>query len=348
MNKRFTAVLCLLLALSMLFAGCGNKEKINLLLDPNNLMSGTHYVRMDIKDYGSLYLKLDADVAPATVTNFIWNVNNGYYNGLTFHRVVDGFMIQGGDPLANGSGVGAYDVPGEFAANGVENSISHVRGTISMARLDDDYNSASCQFFIMQADYTGLDGLYAAFGTVVHGMEYVDEICANVPVADENGFVLYENQPVISAAVTLTEEEFKLLEKYTFQLPEEDEEEDEVAYSVNMEMTSADHGKETVASWNLSDTVEHYLFSCTTDLAGVAIYNFDLATMSFDQDAPLASYKDLKAGELIDIQTLVPEGIPSQILLVTKTTGTSIRYLISYEGINGGAELAPLDDPTVK
>lgn len=346
--KKIAYVCILTLLCTMLFAGCGNKNKSNPLLDPNNLLSGTHYVRMDIKDYGSLYLKLDADVAPATVTNFIWNVNNGFYNGLTFHRVVDHFMIQGGDPRANGSGGGAYDLPGEFAANGVENSISHVRGTISMARLDEDYNSASSQFFIMQEDFTELDGLYAAFGTVVYGMDHVDTICSNVPVADENGFVLYENQPVISSAVILTEEEFKLLEKYNFQLPEEGEDEDEVAYAVTMEMTSADHGKDTVATWNLSETAEHYLFSCTTDLANVAVYNFDLATMSYDQDAPLASYKDLKAGELIDIQTLVPEGIPSQILLVTKTTGTSIRYLISYEGIHGGAELAPLDDPTVK
>lgn len=346
--KKIAYVCILTMLCTLLFAGCGNKNRTNLLLDPNNLVSGTHYVRMDIKDYGSLYLKLDADVAPATVTNFIWNVNNGFYNGLTFHRVVDGFMIQGGDPLANGSGVGAYDLPGEFAANGVENSISHVRGTISMARLDNDYNSASCQFFIMQEDFTDLDGLYAAFGTVVHGMDYVDAICSNVPVIDENGFVSFDKQPVISSAVILTEAEFKTLEKNGFKTPDNDTDEDEVPYAVKMEMTSADHGKETVATWNLSETAEHYLFSCTTDLANVAIYNFDLVTMSFDKDAPLASYKDLKAGELIDICTLVPEGIPSQILLVTKTSGTSIRYMISYEGINGGAELAPLDDPTVK
>ena len=165
--------------------------------EENNMYStGKHHAEIVVKNYGTIVLELDADVAPITVENFANLVNEGFYNGLTFHRIISGFMIQGGDPLGNGTGGSSKTIKGEFASNGVKNSISHVRGTISMARSS-LLNSASSQFFIVHQDSTFLDGQYAAFGTVTSGMEVVDKICADTAVEDDNGTVAKNNQPVI-------------------------------------------------------------------------------------------------------------------------------------------------------
>ena len=165
--------------------------------EENNMYStGKHHAEIVVKNYGTIVLELDADVAPITVENFANLVNEGFYNGLTFHRIISGFMIQGGDPLGNGTGGSSKTIKGEFASNGVKNSISHVRGTISMARYSMP-NSASSQFFIVHQDRTFLDGQYAAFGTVTSGMEVVDKICADTAVEDDNGTVAKNNQPVI-------------------------------------------------------------------------------------------------------------------------------------------------------
>lgn len=168
-----------------------NKEEGNKMYN-----TGKHNVNIKIKNYGTIELELDADVAPITVANFAKLVNEGFYNGLTFHRIIDGFMIQGGDPLGNGTGGSDENIKGEFAVNGVKNSISHVRGTISMARAS-DYNSASSQFFIVHEDSEFLDGQYAGFGKVTKGIEIVDKICEDTQVQDGNGTVLYKNQPII-------------------------------------------------------------------------------------------------------------------------------------------------------
>ena len=165
--------------------------------EENNMYStGKHHAEIVVKNYGTIALELDADVAPITVENFANLVNEGFYNGLTFHRIISGFMIQGGDPLGNGTGGSSKTIKGEFASNGVKNSISHVRGTISMARSSMP-NSASSQFFIVHKDSTFLDGQYAAFGTVTSGMEVVDKICAETAVEDDNGTISEDNQPVI-------------------------------------------------------------------------------------------------------------------------------------------------------
>lgn len=165
--------------------------------EENNMYStGKHHAEIVVKNYGTIALELDANVAPITVENFANLVNEGFYNGLTFHRIISGFMIQGGDPLGNGTGGSSKTIKGEFASNGVKNSISHVRGTISMARSSMP-NSASSQFFIVHQDSTFLDGKYAAFGTVTSGMEVVDKICADTAVEDDNGTVAKNNQPVI-------------------------------------------------------------------------------------------------------------------------------------------------------
>jgi peptidyl-prolyl cis-trans isomerase len=184
-------IIILLLVINILVND--NKEKN----DMKDLLTGKHYVEMKVKDYGTIELELDSDVAPITVTNFINLVNSKFYDGLTFHRIIDGFMIQGGDPLGNGTGGSSKTIKGEFSENGVKNSISHVRGVISMARSS-DYNSASSQFFIVQKDTTSLDGQYAAFGKVISGVDVVDKI-AKVKVEDDNGTVSKENQPVIES-----------------------------------------------------------------------------------------------------------------------------------------------------
>lgn len=161
-----------------------------------NLLSGKHHVEIVIKDKGTIAVELDADTAPITVTNFIDLCNEGFYDGLTFHRIIDGFMMQGGDPEGTGMGGSDRNIKGEFAANGIENDISHVRGAISMARSQAP-DSASSQFFIVHEDSTFLDGNYAAFGMVTSGMEIVDDICKNTPVTDDNGSVNMEDRPII-------------------------------------------------------------------------------------------------------------------------------------------------------
>ena len=128
---------------------------------------------------GKIEIELYPEVAPITVKNFEKLVSEGFYDGLIFHRVIPGFMIQGGDPMGNGMGGAKENIKGEFARNGVKNDLKHTRGVISMARAFDP-NSASSQFFIMHADAPHLDGSYAAFGKVVSGMEVVDEI-ASIP-----------------------------------------------------------------------------------------------------------------------------------------------------------------------
>ena len=165
--------------------------------------TGTHHATIEVADYGTIEVLLDADTAPITVSNFCRLANQGFYNGLTFHRIIKGFMIQGGDPNGDGTGGADKNIKGEFTANGVKNSLLHTRGAISMARSE-DYDSGSSQFFIMQAANHQLNGQYACFGHVTSGIEVVDAICDAVPTQDDNGTVAAADQPVITA-VTITD-----------------------------------------------------------------------------------------------------------------------------------------------
>ena len=157
---------------------------------------GIHHAEIVIKDFGTVKVELDGDTAPITVQNFMDLANAGFYDGLTFHRIMEGFMIQGGDPNGDGTGGAENNIKGEFAANGVNNDISHKKGVISMARAQDP-NSASSQFFIVQEDSEFLDGQYAAFGHVTEGMEFVDIIAKEAKPVDDNGTIPAEEQPVI-------------------------------------------------------------------------------------------------------------------------------------------------------
>ncbi len=201
MKKKLLS-LVFLSAVLFAFAACGKKEEnpdtpVEMLTqDSEGLLSGQYGVEIEIEKYGTVALTIDADLAPVTVTNFVNLANADFYDGLTFHRIIDGFMIQGGDPEGTGMGGSAQNIQGEFAANGITNNLAHSRGVISMARTNDP-NSASSQFFIMHEAAPHLDGSYAAFGWVTEGMEIVDAICEATKVEDGNGTVLAKNQPVI-------------------------------------------------------------------------------------------------------------------------------------------------------
>ena len=157
----------------------------------------------EMKDGGKIEIELDDKAAPKAAANFRKLVSEGFYNGLTFHRVIPGFMIQGGDPKGNGTGGPGYTIEGEFESNGVHNPLKHTRGVISMARSADP-NSAGSQFFIMHADSPHLDGNYAAFGKVVSGMDEVDRIADTAtdmtdkplePVVIEKAYLVNEPEP---------------------------------------------------------------------------------------------------------------------------------------------------------
>lgn len=199
-RKMIMTAVALVSAMSIM-AGCIKYEdprERNLPDDGNEYLSGLHHVEIEVQDLGTISVELDADTAPITVTNFINLANSGFYNGLTFHRIIEGFMIQGGDPTGTGTGGSEQTIIGEFANNRIQNNISHTRGTISMARNGQNNNSASSQFFIVHEDSTFLDGNYAAFGHVTDGMDIVDQLAENTPVQDDNGTVLPDDQPVIT------------------------------------------------------------------------------------------------------------------------------------------------------
>ena len=177
-----------------LLAGCYIGPKDDDAREPE----GEIYADIVVENYGTITVLLDAEAAPKTVENFVNLAESGFYDGLTFHRIKEGFMMQGGDPNGDGTGGAEKNIVGEFADNGHDNPISHTRGTISMARAT-GYNTASSQFFIMHRDHTDLDGSYAAFGHVTEGMDVVDQICADAKPLDRSYLIAAEKQPVITS-----------------------------------------------------------------------------------------------------------------------------------------------------
>lgn len=200
--KKPLCIVLLLLSVLMLCA-CGSKTSETA--EPAGSAEsaeGLHHVELVVQDYGTITLELDADAAPITVANFLKLAESGFYDGLTFHRIMDGFMIQGGDPDGNGSGGSGETIKGEFAKNGVDNPISHVKGVISMARATAP-DSASSQFFITVADSAFLDGAYAAFGHVTDGMDVAEQIAKDAKPIDNNGTIPADQQPVIERITVL-------------------------------------------------------------------------------------------------------------------------------------------------
>ena len=177
-----------------------SNSQVENLLDT----SLTYYADIVVKDYGTITVKLDPSSAPITCANFVELANSKFYDGLTFHRIMEDFMMQGGDPQGNGTGGSDKNIVGEFISNGYNNKLSHTRGAISMARSGNP-NSASSQFFIVHKDSTFLDGQYAAFGFVTEGIDIVDKVCKDAKPVDNNGTILAGQQPIITSISIRTE-----------------------------------------------------------------------------------------------------------------------------------------------
>ena len=191
----FFISLAIIVALVALIKFTGKPKPI--VPDQPTVFTPTHRAEILMEGYGTIKLDLDANAAPITVANFAELSNSGFYDGLTFHRIIEGFMMQGGDPQGNGYGGSGTTIKGEFTNNGVANTLSHTRGAISMARSE-KYDSASCQFFIVHEDASQhLDGDYACFGYVTEGMEIVDKICTEATPMDRNGLIMVEQRPHI-------------------------------------------------------------------------------------------------------------------------------------------------------
>lgn len=204
--------ICVVIGLLVYFSGNGTKTITNDESTSKEIVSVdiesdvntdtdtslTYYADIEIQDYGTITVKLEPESAPITVENFVSLAEGGFYDGLTFHRIIESFMMQGGDPNGNGTGGSENKIVGEFTDNGYENNLSHTRGAISMARSS-DYNSASSQFFIVHEDSIYLDGQYAVFGYVTEGMDVVDKVCKTAEPIDNNGSIASDKQPIITS-----------------------------------------------------------------------------------------------------------------------------------------------------
>ncbi|MBQ3257798.1 MAG: peptidylprolyl isomerase [Oscillospiraceae bacterium] len=206
MKKMTTLILalCLLLTVTACGGTQGGESAQTTVVTMELDETATYYADIEIADYGTVTVQLDQGAAPITVANFVELAESGFYDGLTFHRIISGFMVQGGDPEGNGTGGSDTKIKGEFAANGWDNPIKHERGVISMARSK-AYDSASSQFFIMHADAPHLDGGYAAFGRVTEGMDVIDAICNDAKPTDNNGSIAPDAQPVITSVTIRAE-----------------------------------------------------------------------------------------------------------------------------------------------
>lgn len=207
-SSKALSLVCIIAVMSLCFvlSSCGDNSssqgdittETNPKVSTEDVANLGNTAIIDVRDYGKITIELKPEIAPITVENFKKLVSEHFYDGLTFHRIMEGFMIQGGDPLGNGTGGSEETIRGEFSINGFENNLSHTRGVISMARSNDP-NSASSQFFIVHQDSTFLDGQYAAFGVVTDGMDVVDKIAEDSNPVDNNGTILANEQPVINS-----------------------------------------------------------------------------------------------------------------------------------------------------
>ncbi len=263
--KYIRMILAAVLAVSCcaMFAGCGAEQGAPSV-DPYKTVgtvtsvTATHYAAIDIQNYGTIVVALDEVTAPITAKNFISLAEDGFYDGLSFHRIMEGFMMQGGGPLGNGTGGSNNEIKGEFASNGIANPLSHVRGAISMARSGDP-NSASSQFFIVHEDSTFLDGEYAVFGYVVEGIEVVDAVCASAHPTDSNGSIAVSQQPIINSI------------------------------TIHSEAPAVDNGTVTTAS-NPYNTVGTVTSVTPTHYADIVIESYGTITLALDaKTAPITT-----------------------------------------------------------
>lgn len=220
--------LILLLTFSLIFSGCekdSQQEKENLLnidysqttneVSLNQYETDNPVVAMYIEKYGSIVIELYPEIAPNTVNNFISLVKSGFYDNNTFHRLAHDFVLQGGDPTGTGTGGPGYTIKGEFSENGIENSLKHTKGIVSMARSNISYDTAGSQFFIMLGDASYLDGSYAAFGKVIDGWDNIEKIVANEKVQDEYTGKLATNLTIKKALIDEKGKSYPDVEKIT-------------------------------------------------------------------------------------------------------------------------------------
>ena len=218
MKKLFLIVMILFCSISL--TACGVKEDmLDISFDQKgNEVELKQYdtenpvVAMYIEDYGTIVMELYPEIAPNTVNNFISLVKSGFYDNNTFHRLVPGFVIQGGDPNGMGTGGPGYTIKGEFSKNGFENDLKHTKWVVSMARSQ-DYDSAGSQFFIMLGDAENLDGEYAAFGKVIDGKENINRIVKNEGVSDADSGKLTHNLTIKKAVIDLKGKEYAEVKK---------------------------------------------------------------------------------------------------------------------------------------
>lgn len=197
MKRYFALFLSALMLLCL--CGCGKEEQPKETTEP--LEEGVvYYADIVIADYGTITVELNQEVAPVTVQNFVNLAKKGFYDGTTFHRIIEGFMMQGGAATLKTPD----SIVGEFTNNGHENPLKHTRGAISMARIGYDPDSANSQFFIVHQDSPHLDGDYACFGYVTEGMEVVDAVCQSAQPIDNNGTIFEAEQPVITTITIRT------------------------------------------------------------------------------------------------------------------------------------------------
>lgn len=226
-NKKILIILPIIL-ITLIITGCESKKtqptiKEDLLnidykeeaneLDLSQYETQNPVVAMYIENYGSIVMELYPDIAPNTVANFISLVKDGFYDNNTFHRLVPGFVLQGGDPTGTGTGGPGYTIKGEFSENNYENNLKHEKGVISMARTSASNDTAGSQFFIMLDKSEYLDGQYAAFGKIIDGWSNIEKIVANEKVANENTGQLQKNLIIKKAVIDLKGKTYNEVEK---------------------------------------------------------------------------------------------------------------------------------------
>ena len=294
--------------------------------------SPTHYAIIDIADYGKITVALDGNSAPETVENFVALAEEGFYDGLTFHRIMEGFMMQGGDPDADGTGGhkdedgNEINITGEFYYNGYDNYLSHVRGAISMARAN-DYDSASSQFFIVHEDAaSSLDMLYAAFGYVIEGMDVVDAVCEAAEPTDDNGTIEYENQPVITSIMIYTPEEYEQL------LADNSPDAEVVAIDAKIaEVTAINEGVLSLTVYGLTESGEEYEI---TDVKTVDFTNYEATeeTEEYTIDSTTVIYEVLD-GVLTESDS--SEIVVGDMLVIDNGADEGVTIVVYHDGSEG-------------
>ena len=297
--------------------------------------SPTHYAIIDIADYGQITVALDGNSAPETVENFVTLAEEGFYDGLTFHRIIEGFMMQGGDPDADGTGGNTdedgneINIIGEFYYNGYDNYLSHVRGAISMARAT-DYDSASSQFFIVHEDSTdSLDMLYAAFGYVIEGMDVVDAVCEAAEPTDDNGTISAEDQPVITSITIYTPEEYEQL------LADSTPDAEPVAIDAKIaEVTAISDGVLSLTIYGLTESGAEYEI---TDLKDVDLTKYEATEET--EEYTIASGTVIYTvvdGELTEIES--SEIVVGDVLVIDDGADEGVTIVVYHAEDNSDSE----------